>query len=153
MRSAGSFAEWLTGWVSASADLAATCPAVKIGAMRGFTLINRDYGHHWRCISNETGPPLPQGYPRNLCVAPRPGGRAVMAGRHRKRPGLPVQIPPQRRASRPVGMVDARTRVEHLVPDDVLATHRLNYLTRCGVVILAASLTEPGRSRCRACAR
>lgn len=75
-----------------------------------------------------------------------------MAGRHRKRPGLHVQVP-QQRASRLVGIVDARTRVEHVVPAEVLAAHRLSYLTKCGVVILAASLTEPGRGRCAECAR
>jgi hypothetical protein len=76
----------------------------------------------------------------------------VMAGRHRKRPGLHVRIP-QQRASRPVAIVDARTRVEHVVPADDLATHRLSYLTKCGEVILAASLTEQGRGQCRECAR
>jgi hypothetical protein len=75
-----------------------------------------------------------------------------MAGRHRKRSGLPVEIP-QQRVSRPVGIVDAHTRVEHVVSDDVLAAHRLSYLTKCGTVIFAASLTEPGRGRCRECAR
>jgi hypothetical protein len=75
-----------------------------------------------------------------------------MAGRHRKRPGLHVRIP-QQRASRPVRIVDARTRVEHLVPAEVLAAHRLSYLTKCGAVILAASLTDPGRGRCAKCAR
>jgi hypothetical protein len=76
----------------------------------------------------------------------------MMAGRHRKRPGLHVRIPPQR-ASRSVGIVDVRTRVEHVVSDDVLAAHRLSYLTKCGAVILAASLTESGRGQCRECAR
>jgi hypothetical protein len=52
-----------------------------------------------------------------------------------------------------VGIVDARTRVEHLVPDDVLAAPRLNYLARCGAEVLAASMTDPGRGRCRECAR
>jgi len=75
-----------------------------------------------------------------------------MAGRHRKRPGLHIQVP-QQRASRPVGIVDARTRVEHLVPAEVVAVRRLSYLTRCGVVIVAASLTDPGRGRCAECAR
>ena len=75
-----------------------------------------------------------------------------MAGRHRKRPGLHVQVP-QQRASRPVGIVDARTRIEHMVPAEVLAAHRLSYLTKCGAVISAASLTEPGRGRCRECTR
>lgn len=37
-----------------------------------------------------------------------------MAGKHRKRPGLPVRIPEQR-VPRAVRVVDARTRVEHVV--------------------------------------
>jgi hypothetical protein len=75
-----------------------------------------------------------------------------MAGRHRKCPGVHVRIPEQRLA-RPVGVVDARTRVEHLVPDDVLASPRLSYLAKCGAEVLAASMTDPGQGRCRECAR
>jgi hypothetical protein len=74
-----------------------------------------------------------------------------MAGQHRKRPGIHVQIP-QQRLPRPVRIVDARTRVEHLVADDVLAEPRLSYPARCGAEVLAASMTDPGRSRCRECA-
>lgn len=73
-----------------------------------------------------------------------------MAGKHRKHPELPVRIPAQR-VPRVVRIVDARTRVEHVVPDDVLEPYRVNYLARCGIVILAASLREPGRGRCREC--
>lgn len=39
MRSAASYAAWLTGWVSASADLATTCPAGKITALSAFTVL------------------------------------------------------------------------------------------------------------------
>lgn len=74
-----------------------------------------------------------------------------MAGRHRRH--VQVRIPPGRGRVRPVGMVDARTRVEHLVPDDVLASPRHSYLAKCGAEVLAASLTDPGRGRCRECAR
>jgi len=73
-----------------------------------------------------------------------------MAGQHRKRPGMHVRIP-QQRLPRPVGIVDVRTRVEHLVPDDVLETHRLSYLAKCGAEVLAASMTDPGRGQCREC--
>lgn len=74
-----------------------------------------------------------------------------MAGKHRKRPGLPVRIPEQR-VPRAVRVVDARTRVEHVVPDDVLEPYRLRLPAKCGTVIVAASLVEPGRGRCRDCA-
>jgi hypothetical protein len=75
-----------------------------------------------------------------------------MAGRHSKRPGLHVRIPEQS-FSRPVGIVDSHTRVEHVVAGDVVAPHRLSYLAKCGAEILAASLTDPGRARCAQCAR
>ena len=75
-----------------------------------------------------------------------------MAGQHRKRLGIRVQIP-QQRLPRPVRIVDAYTRIEHLVPDDVLAAHRLSYLAKCGAEVLAASMTDPGRSQCRECAQ
>lgn len=76
-----------------------------------------------------------------------------MAGRHRRQPNAAhVQIPEQRHA-RPVGVVDARTRLEHLVPADVLASPRLSYPAKCGAGVLAASMTDPGRGRCPECAR
>jgi hypothetical protein len=66
---------------------------------------------------------------------------------------MSVQIPAQR-GPRAVGVIDARTRVEHLVTDESLAAHRRagRYPAKCGVEILAASLTEPGRERCVQCA-
>jgi hypothetical protein len=77
-----------------------------------------------------------------------------MAGRHRRHAHVAhVQIPQQQRRVRPVGIVDARTRVEHLVPEDVLAGSRLSYLAKCGAEVLAASMTDPGRGWCRECAR
>lgn len=77
-----------------------------------------------------------------------------MAGRHRRHAhAVRVQILRQQRQVRPVGIVDARTRVEHLVPADVLAPPRLSYLARCGAEVLAASMTDPGHGRCRECAR
>jgi hypothetical protein len=77
-----------------------------------------------------------------------------MAGRHRRQGyAVHVQIPEKPRRVRSVSVVDARTRVEHLVTDDVLAAPRLNYLAECGAQVLAASLTDPGRGWCRDCAR
>lgn len=74
-----------------------------------------------------------------------------MAGRHRRQAhGAQAPIPKQQRP-RAVGIVDARTRIEHLVPDDVLAAPRLSYLAKCGAHVLAASMTDPGRGRCREC--
>jgi len=77
-----------------------------------------------------------------------------VAGRHRRQErAAQARIPEQRLRVRPVAVVDARTRVEHLVADDVLAEPRLSYPARCGAEVLAASMTDPGRSRCRECAQ
>lgn len=77
-----------------------------------------------------------------------------MAGRHRRHAhAVHVEVAQQRQQVRPVGIVDARTRVEHLVPDDVLAAPRPSYLAKCGAEVLAASMTDPGRGRCWECAR
>lgn len=69
-----------------------------------------------------------------------------MAGRHRRRPGIPAQ-------RRPLGMTDAHTCVEHVVSDESAVEHRHcgRYLALCGAQVLAASLTAPARGRCRAC--
>lgn len=73
-----------------------------------------------------------------------------MTGRHR-RCGTHPRIPEQR-GPRPVGIVDATTRVEHLVSDPVVEyRHAGRYLALCGIEVLAASLTEPGRGQCRPC--
>lgn len=72
-----------------------------------------------------------------------------MTGRHQRRRAH-ARIPEQQQP-RPLGIVDARTRVEHLVPDDLLAAPRLSYLTKRGVDLLVASMTDSGR--CRECAR
>lgn len=77
-----------------------------------------------------------------------------MVGRHRRQSRTAqIRIPAQQPGVRPVGIVDARTRMEHLVPDDALAAPRLSYLAKCGAEVLAASMTDPGRGRCRECAR
>jgi hypothetical protein len=75
-----------------------------------------------------------------------------MAGRHSKRAGAQVGIPEQR-GMRPVGVIDARTRVEHLVSEQSVAARRHVgcYVARCGAMVLAASLTEPGLDRCPEC--
>lgn len=73
-----------------------------------------------------------------------------MAGKHRR--GA-VQVPVQRGGARPPGMVDARTRLEHLVTDESAFEHRHSgrYLALCGAQVLAASLVDPGRGRCQVC--
>lgn len=75
--------------------------------------------------------------------------RREMTGRHRRRAaraGIPAQ-----RAARLVGIIDARTYVEHLVSDESAAAHRHagRYPARCGAEVFAASMTDPGRGRCR----
>jgi hypothetical protein len=78
-----------------------------------------------------------------------------MAGRHRRRAHAAHAAVPGQRGTRPVGVTDARTRVEHLVPDESLLArrHAGRFLAVCGAEVLAASLTAPGRGRCRECAR
>jgi hypothetical protein len=51
-------------------------------------------------------------------------------------------------------MVDAVTRVAHRVSSDELLAGRQrgDYQAFCGARLLAASLTDPGRGRCRECA-
>jgi hypothetical protein len=58
-------------------------------------------------------------------------------------------------APRPLGieLVDVHTRVAHRVnPEELLAGRaRGDYEALCGARLLAASLTDPGRSRCPQC--
>jgi len=77
-----------------------------------------------------------------------------MAGQHSKHRGAHAQLPEQR-GPRPVGMTDARTHVEHLVSDESMGTHRQagHYRALCGMTVLAASLTDPGRGWCRECTK
>jgi hypothetical protein len=77
-----------------------------------------------------------------------------MTGRHSKRAGAHVGIPGQREM-RPLGVIDARTHVEHLVSEQSAAAHRHagSYVAHCGAMVLAASLTEPGLARCPECVR
>jgi hypothetical protein len=77
-----------------------------------------------------------------------------MAGRHSRRPGAHVGIAGQR-GMHPVGVIDARTHVEHLVLEQSAAAHRHAgyYVAHCGATVLAASLTEPGLARCPECVR
>lgn len=80
--------------------------------------------------------------------------RSRAPGRHSKRRNVPARMPVQG-AGRAFGMIDARTRVEHVVLEESAAAHRQTgcYLAQCGVEVMAASLTEPGRGRCPECAR
>jgi hypothetical protein len=73
-----------------------------------------------------------------------------MAGRHSKRRVAHPQVPEQW-GPRPLGITDALTHVEHLVSDESVAAHRHMglYLALCGMTVLAASLTDPGRGWCR----
>jgi hypothetical protein len=75
-----------------------------------------------------------------------------MAGRHSKRSGVQVGISGQRGMCR-LGVIDARTHVEHLVSEQSVAAHRHAgcYVAHCGAMVLAASLAEPGRGRCPEC--
>ena len=74
-------------------------------------------------------------------------------GKHRRQ-AVHAGIPGQR-GQRPVGIIDARTHMEQLVSDEsaMAHLHRGRYLALCGVTVLAASLTDPGRGRCQECTR
>lgn len=77
-----------------------------------------------------------------------------MAGRHSKHRDTHAQLPEQR-GPRPVGITDARTHLEHLVSDQSVRTHRHagQYPALCGMTVLAASLTDPGRGWCHECTK
>lgn len=73
-------------------------------------------------------------------------------GKHRRQ-AVHARIPAQW-GPRPFGIIDAGTHVEHLVGDSAMAHRHLGrYLALCGAHVLAASLTDPGRGRCRECVR
>lgn len=74
-----------------------------------------------------------------------------MPGRHRRQ-AAHAQVPAQR-GPRPLGITDAHTHVEHLMTDESAVAHRHSgrYLALCGIEVLAASLTAPGRRHCRRC--
>lgn len=79
-----------------------------------------------------------------------------------RRPGLLERLRSRRRATASEGrprpsieLVDGPTRVAHRVTSEELVTlHRVGGSCRalCGVIVVAASMTDPGRSRCRVCA-
>ena len=82
--------------------------------------------------------------------------------RHR-RPGLLAkalclrQPPKTAIPTRPrvgIELVDARTRVAHRVSPEELREGRTrgDYRARCGIRLLAASLTDPGCGQCPSCA-
>jgi hypothetical protein len=76
-----------------------------------------------------------------------------MAGKHSKRRAHDRTIPAQCRAA--IDLVDSRTQIMHRVTgDELLAGRRTgDYQALCGMRVLAASLTDPGRGRCVECAR
>ncbi len=78
----------------------------------------------------------------------RPG---VLARALRLRRPPNKAIPAPRRPG--IELVDARTRVAHQVSPDELRAGRArgDYQARCGARLLAASLTDPGRSQCPEC--
>jgi len=77
------------------------------------------------------------------------------------RPGLLAKFRSRRAAKAPtfsphlsIELVDGLTRVSHRVTHEELLAGRLpggSCTALCGVQVLAASLTEPGRSRCPEC--
>lgn len=79
-----------------------------------------------------------------------------MAGKHRagrsRRTSTHMAIPAQQ-GPRPIGIADARTRIEHLVTHQAFGKYRRSgrYLAVCGARVLAASLTAPDRGRCSDC--
>ena len=69
-----------------------------------------------------------------------------------RRSSTRVVIPVQRRSG--IERVDARTRVMHRVNSEALAGRLAGtYEALCGARLLVASLTDPGRDRCRECAQ
>lgn len=80
---------------------------------------------------------------------------SAVTGRHRRHPHAAayVRIPEPRRGPFLVRITDAHTHVEHLVSDESVAAHRHagHYPALCGMKVLAASLTDPGRGWCREC--
>jgi hypothetical protein len=78
-----------------------------------------------------------------------------------RRPGLLARLR-SRRATTPaartrrvgIELVDGRTRVAHRVTTDELlaASSAGSCIALCGMRVFVASLTDPGRRRCSACA-
>jgi len=86
-----------------------------------------------------------------LAAAKRKG--KAMVGRHRRQVrAVQARIQEQRPG---IEVVDSLTQVTHRVTGDALLAGRLagQYKALCGVRLLAASLTDPGRGRCMACVR
>jgi hypothetical protein len=82
--------------------------------------------------------------------------RKPVPDRRRRWCRAPVQSVVVRVPRKPgIGMVDSRTRMEHLVSfEELLAGRRHgSYEALCGAELLAAGLTDPGRRRCLECAR
>lgn len=78
-----------------------------------------------------------------------------MPPRHRRRGRAATGFDVVVDTSRVIAMTDARTHRAHLLTDAAFAAGREDagrYVTVCGVVVLAASLTTPEASCCAACA-
>lgn len=90
-----------------------------------------------------------------LCPVDRPVSllaRGGPGGKHRRSTHPALRTTRRRRY---VGVVDARTLVEHLLTDDALSAGRRpqgRYIALCGVTVLPANLTVGERDRCRSCA-
>jgi hypothetical protein len=74
-------------------------------------------------------------------------------GKHRRVSRVAHIAIPVPRGPRPVGIIDAKTHIEHLMTDEsaVAYRHSGRYLALCGVEVLAASLAAPDRGRCPMC--
>lgn len=79
-----------------------------------------------------------------------------MSPRHRRVGRAAISADLAVETSRVVAMTDARTRRAHLVTDAAVAAGRADaagrYVSVCGVVVLAASLTTLESSYCASCA-
>jgi hypothetical protein len=77
----------------------------------------------------------------------RPGVLARLRSRCATQPAVPI-----RRVG--IDLVDGRTRVAHRVTTEELmvASTAGTCVALCGMQVFVASLTDPGRSRCRVCA-
>lgn len=79
-----------------------------------------------------------------------------MSPRHRRVGRAAIAAGVAVETSHVVAITDARTRRAHLVTDAAVAAGRRadagRYVSVCGVVVLAASLTTPESSYCASCA-
>jgi hypothetical protein len=84
-----------------------------------------------------------------------PEGETTVPPRHRRRGRAATGASVVTATSPVIAMTDARTCRAHLVADEAFTAGRANagrYVTVCGIVVLAASLTTPETSYCASCA-